>query len=149
MFIFADTVGERTLAMFWTRNATRRFTRQLAMLLEADVPLHIAVELIEHQQKSKRWSRMLNEINSRICEGSSLSRALSCFPRVFSHAYIYTIQWAEHQGRLRDLLIALHFLTDDFPPPVFNSLGMTDESDENLDAFARAVRNEPNWSRRE
>jgi type II secretory pathway component PulF len=99
-----------------SEKATREFTRKLAMLLKSDVPLHTGVELIGWQQTNKRWARALQQVSSNLRAGEPLSQALLCRGLAFKPGYIQTLAWAEHKGRLKDLLIALHLLAGDYAP---------------------------------
>jgi type II secretory pathway component PulF len=102
--------------MIWTQRATRKFSRQLAMLLESDVPLHEAIEIIGFQQRSRRWSRTSHEIAKSLEEGQKLSWAMHWHRWAFRPGYIEVVEWAEHRGRLKDLLIALRLLAEDYTP---------------------------------
>ncbi len=126
--------------MFWTRKAVRTFSRQLAMLLEEDVPLQVAVHLIACQHRSKRWSRMLNQISKELDCGRSLSNALSPYRAIFSRGYVEVIAWAEGKGGVRHLVTALRLLADDTAPRTSHAPATAGREDEDLDRFARALR---------
>src|SRR5687767_13256276 len=102
--------------MFGKDKPIREFTRQLVMLLESDVPLHTAIELIGYQQTSKRRARAMQEIVRALGRGEPLSQALKYWGRGFSPGYILTIEWAEKKGRMKDMLIALRLLAGDDTP---------------------------------
>lgn len=108
--------------MFFNQKAVRRFTRQLTMLLEEEVPMLQALELLSLQQRSKRWRNRVLGIRAAIRRGDTITAAFSRH-KVFSKDYQATLVWAERTGSGDDLLIALRLLSDDttsrFPRPTF------------------------------
>ena len=123
------------------RRAVRRFSRQLAMLLEAGVRLDIALKLIRSNTRSRRWARKLDEVQQGIREGHTFAKSLGWFgPRDFESGYLEVIEWAEESGDPQNLILALRFLSDDFTPRSSPQSEPGSESQEDLDLFSRALR---------
>jgi type II secretory pathway component PulF len=103
--------------MFFRQWAIRRFTRQLAMLVEEGLTFPDALELIRLQHRSRRWSQMLLHVKAQLGEGTPLSRALAR-TRFFPDSYSDSIRWAEEEGTFDAMLAALRLLADDTAPRV-------------------------------
>ncbi|MCX7913036.1 MAG: type II secretion system F family protein [Thermodesulfovibrionales bacterium] len=78
------------------------FTRQLSILLIAEVPLRDAIQSISYENKSY-YRDILVCIKDRISEGASLYRALQDFKNIFPDYYISMIQAGEQVGNLPDV----------------------------------------------
>jgi type IV pilus assembly protein PilC len=86
------------------------FTRQLATLLRAGVPLLRAFDIVARGSANPRLTRLLQGIRSDIETGTSLSAALRRHPQHFSTLYCNSVQAGESGGVLETLLerLALH-----------------------------------------
>lgn len=87
------------------------FTRQLAVLLRAGIPLVEALNALaeQHEQQSRRRradaiQRVLADLRRQVNEGSSLADALGNHPRVFEELYINMIRSGETAGNLEEVL---------------------------------------------
>jgi general secretion pathway protein F len=82
-------------------------TRQLATLIEAELPLVQSLEGVIEQTESKTVKHILMVVKNKVAEGYSLSQALEEHPRVFSQLYCASIAAAEASGDLSKVLVSL------------------------------------------
>jgi len=82
------------------RSALTVFTRQLATLIEAGMPLLRGLRILREQEESPGFRRILDEIAERIEGGGSLSEALASHPKVFDRLYINMVKAGELSGAL-------------------------------------------------
>ncbi len=80
------------------------FTRQLATLVKAGLPLESALQATSQQTDNARTERVALGIRSRILEGHTLADALSDFPQVFPEIYRATVAAGEQSGHLDGVL---------------------------------------------
>lgn len=80
------------------------FTRQLATLINADVPIVRSLKILEGQMKPGLLKNNLGTIVEDIEEGSSLSDAMSKHKKAFSKIYVNTIKAGEIGGMLDQIL---------------------------------------------
>lgn len=83
------------------------FSRQLATLLEAEVPMVTSLQTVGSQAESALFREKIYEIASDVGGGSSLSVALSKHPAVFSDFYVNMIRAGEASGKMDDIMIYL------------------------------------------
>jgi type IV pilus assembly protein PilC len=76
------------------------FTRQLATLIEAGMPLLRGLRILHEQEESRTLKRALEGIISQIESGESLSQALAQQPRIFNRLYINMVKAGEIGGAL-------------------------------------------------
>ncbi len=76
------------------------FTRQLATLLGAGIPLINALASLIEQSTSPALKRVLAQIRDSINEGSTLTNSLAKHPRLFSNIYINMVRSGEASGSL-------------------------------------------------
>lgn len=88
------------------------FTRQLADLCDAGVPLTESLRTLSSLESSKRFSEILDQIFTKILQGQSFSEALGGFPDVFSRIYINMVKVGESTGRLAEVLNGLASLRE-------------------------------------
>src|SRR5579864_6296491 len=80
------------------------FTRQLADLLESNVPLLRALEFTQEQTTQQTMARVIQAILEQVKGGKSLSGALEQFPRVFPPLYVNLVRAGEVGGLLSQTL---------------------------------------------
>jgi type IV pilus assembly protein PilC len=80
------------------------FTRQLATMLKAGVPLLQSFEIIARGHKNPRFARLMMEIKGRIEAGSSLSQAFREHPAQFNALYCNLVNAGETAGMLDGIL---------------------------------------------
>jgi type IV pilus assembly protein PilC len=76
------------------------FTRQMATLLEAGLPITRGLRLLEEQETNVHLRRVIEELTLAIEGGETLSEALSHHPKVFNRLFINMIKAGEIDGVL-------------------------------------------------
>jgi type II secretory pathway component PulF len=79
------------------------FTKQLAILLKAGVPLLQALELLTDYFEGQ-FQAMLTIIKDDVKEGRSLNEALSKYPKAFDSIYVQLVRAGEASGKLETIL---------------------------------------------
>lgn len=85
------------------------FTRQLATLIEADMPLAEGLRTLAKQVDKPALKKIIASISDAVEGGSSLSAALGEYPKLFSPFYLKLIRSGELSGKLHD---SLSYLAD-------------------------------------
>ena len=80
------------------------FTRQLATMLKAGVPLLQSFEIIGRGHSNPRFSRLMMDIKSKIETGSSMSQAFREHPKYFDALYCNLVAAGETSGMLDAIL---------------------------------------------
>ncbi len=80
------------------------FTRQLATMLKAGVPLLQAFEIVARGHKNPRFARLMMDIKGRVESGSSLSQAFREHPGQFDALYCNLVNAGETAGMLDGIL---------------------------------------------
>lgn len=76
------------------------FTRQLATLVGAGLPLTQCFETVLGQTQNKRLQSIIQEIMAAVEGGKSLSAAFSAHPKVFSNVFVSLVAAGETSGTL-------------------------------------------------
>lgn len=79
------------------------FTRQLATMINAGLPLTDALSILEVQSKPA-LSKVVGEISREIESGGSLSSALGKYPQIFDKVYVALVKAGEAAGVLDRVL---------------------------------------------
>ena len=93
--LFGGKVKEKDLAIF---------TRQLGAMISAGIGIADALEIISEQTPNKTLSAALFQIRDDVLSGTSLSKAMEKFPKVFPNFLINLIASAEESGNLDVIL---------------------------------------------
>lgn len=80
------------------------FTRQLATLIGAGLPLSQSLHTVEEQTQNKQLQSIVQDISASVEGGKSLSNAFSKHPKVFNEVFIALIEAGELSGTLDDSL---------------------------------------------
>src|SRR6478736_5495061 len=80
------------------------FTRQLATMLRAGVPLLQAFDIIARGHSNARFSRLMMDIKNKVETGASLSQAFRQYPKHFDALYCNLVQAGETAGMLDAIL---------------------------------------------
>ena len=80
------------------------FTRQLATLVRAALPLEEALLAVSQQTERDRVRSILLGVRARVMEGHTLAVGLADFPRVFPEIYRATVAAGEQSGHLDTVL---------------------------------------------
>ena len=83
------------------------FTKQLAVLIQAKVPLVQSLRVMTKQVNNPKFSRVINEVADDVDAGVIFSRALSKHSKVFSNFFIQMVRSGEISGRLEETLTYL------------------------------------------
>jgi len=98
-------VPARAVSWPWRRGRVKParlaiFTRQLATLIEAGMPLLRSLRLLQEQEENRVLKRITGELAQSIENGSSFSEAVSAHPRVFNRLYGSLVKAGEIGGAL-------------------------------------------------
>jgi len=80
------------------------FSRQLSVLIDAELPLIQSLGLLAEQQKNKYFSRVITEVKEDVEAGSALHQALRKHPKVFDDLYCNLVASGEQSGSLDTML---------------------------------------------
>lgn len=80
------------------------FSRQLAVLFEAQVPLLDALHTLAEQTPNPKFKDTLNGIAEEVDAGTPFSQALEKYPKLFSKFYVSVVRAGEASGRLNEVL---------------------------------------------
>ncbi len=80
------------------------FTRQLATLVRAGLPLEEALHAVSQQTEKPRVSSILMGVRSRLMEGHPLAVGMADFPQAFPEMYRATVAAGEQSGHLDTVL---------------------------------------------
>jgi general secretion pathway protein F len=80
------------------------FTRQLATLLRAGIPLAEALGALFEQTEGVKFKAIVGEVRTAVNEGSSLADALGKHPTVFDSLYVSMVRAGEMAGNLDEVL---------------------------------------------
>ncbi len=76
------------------------FTRQLATLVEAGMPLLRGLRILQEQAESRPLRRVIDQLSITIENGGSFAEALALHPKVFNRLYEYMVKAGEISGAL-------------------------------------------------
>ncbi len=80
------------------------FTRQLATMMKAGVPLLQTFDIIGRGHENPRFSRLLFDIKAKIESGSSMAQAFKAYPLYFNDLYCNLVAAGEAAGILDNVL---------------------------------------------
>jgi type IV pilus assembly protein PilC len=83
------------------------FTRQLATMIGAGIPLLECLEILEEQAESTGFKRSVRGVIEEIRGGSDLSASLSLYPKIFTPIYCSMVRAGEASGQLNEILLRL------------------------------------------
>ncbi len=83
------------------------FTRQLATLIDAGLPLLRGLQIIVRQEKNPLLKRTTQQIADSIESGGTFAEALSSHPRIFNKLYVNMVRAGEIGGVLDTVLMRL------------------------------------------
>jgi len=83
------------------------FTRQLATLLKAGIPLAEALGALADQAENPKLKMVLVEVRTKVNEGTSLADTLGAYPRLFPDLYANMVRSGEAAGNLDQVLARL------------------------------------------
>jgi len=80
------------------------FSRQLATMVDAGIPLVGALDILSEQMDNKTLSEIITKMRNDVETGSSLSEALSKHKTVFSALFVNMVKAGESSGMLDEIL---------------------------------------------
>jgi general secretion pathway protein F len=102
-FSFARRVSASDLSLF---------TRQLATLVKAGLPLEEALLAVSQQTEKPRVQSIVLGVRARVMEGHTLADGFTEFPKVFPEIYRATVSAGEQAGHLDNVLERLADYTE-------------------------------------
>ena len=84
-----------------------QFTRQLATLVNAGLPLMRGIDVLKRQTRDPQMLEALNGISDGIAAGGTFSEALTAYPKIFDHLYVNMVKAGEAGGVLEVVLARL------------------------------------------
>lgn len=88
------------------------FTRQLATMINAGVPIVRALATLQAQTENKFFKESIGQITKQVESGTALSEALSEHPKIFSTIYVNMVRAGEEGGILDQALLRLALQTE-------------------------------------
>ncbi len=107
--IFAN-LSEKISSFTGNRSSKKQigiFSRQLATLLMAGMPLLRAITDILEQTDNKHFKHVIADIKEKVEGGASLSNSLTRHKRIFSSMYINMVRVGENLGSLDHVILRL------------------------------------------
>lgn len=80
------------------------FTRQLATMMKAGLPLMQAFEIVARSHSNPSMTEMLMQVRSDVEQGSALGKSFSKYPKYFDRFYCNLVSAGESGGVLESLL---------------------------------------------
>jgi len=94
--------------LFWRRTIARErlavFTRQMATLLNAGLPLLRGLEVLARQERRSRFAEILIAVADHVRSGGDFSGGLAHHPEVFNRLYVNVVKAGEASGNLVGVL---------------------------------------------
>ncbi len=87
-----------------TSDDLKLFTRQLAVMIDAGLPLVQALEILATQNTNVHFAKLLNQVKQTVEQGSTFSEALRKHPKVFDELYVNLVAAGEVGGILDTIL---------------------------------------------
>lgn len=114
----AAVVSTKTSPSLFAKKITRRdiveFASQLAVMVDAGVPISSALEGLVGQTDIPAMKTMLTALQESVQAGEDLSSALSKYPKHFDKAFVNLVKASEASGQLGPMLerIAVQYRTE-------------------------------------
>jgi type IV pilus assembly protein PilC len=83
------------------------FTRQLATMIDAGLPLVQSLDILATQQENQNFRGVLTTIKEDVEAGSTFAAALGRHPKIFSDLYVNLVVAGEEGGILDNILLRL------------------------------------------
>ncbi len=80
------------------------FTRQLATMIDAGLPLVQSLNALEEQTESPTFKPVLRQATEQVEQGHAFSEALAEHPKVFNRLYVSMVEAGETGGLLAEIL---------------------------------------------
>ncbi len=83
------------------------FSKQLASLIKAGVPILRALEVVSQQTRQAYFRGVIESVHASVRGGMSLSESFTEYPRIFSPLYVSLIKAGEESGQLKEALTSI------------------------------------------
>lgn len=83
------------------------FSRQLATLINAKVPIVMSLKILQTQVTSRKLQKIIGEIAAKVEAGDALSGAITGYPKLFNDMYVNLVHSGELSGGLDESLTYL------------------------------------------
>lgn len=80
------------------------FTRQLATMIDAGLPLVQCLDILANQSENKSFKKILSSVKNSVEQGATFSDALRKHPKVFDELFVNLVQAGEVGGILDTIL---------------------------------------------
>lgn len=80
------------------------FSRQLATLINAGVPLVQGINIMQRQTEHKGFQEVLKKVKTDLETGTNFSEAIAKYPKVFDRLYVNLVRAGETSGQLDAIL---------------------------------------------
>lgn len=80
------------------------FTRQLATMIDAGIPIVQSLSALAEQTTNKNFKPVLNQLTTIVETGEQLSTSLAKFPTVFDRLFVNMVRAGESGGALAEIL---------------------------------------------
>ncbi|MBI1806231.1 MAG: type II secretion system F family protein [Ignavibacteria bacterium] len=87
-----------------TEREKAEFCMQLAVMLQARISLHRALQVLARQATNPRMKEVIDTLGKEIQKGNSLSKGLALQPEIFDNLFIVTAEVGQESGRLAEVL---------------------------------------------
>lgn len=95
---FLEIISQKDLVLF---------SRQLAIMFKSNVPVVETFRTLAKQTRNSNFREKILRLAEEVEGGTSLSKALSLYPKLFSTFYVSMIKSGEASGRLSDIFLYL------------------------------------------
>lgn len=104
-----QTSGRRTFKFAQVFNHVPKkelviFSRQLATMSGSNVPIVKSLRILTRQTAQPAFKSIVSRVADDVDSGAKLSVAMSKFPKVFDHFFVYIVRAGESTGRLDEVL---------------------------------------------
>lgn len=83
------------------------FTRQLAAMLDAGIPINTSLNVIANQKEGKTMVQIAKRLRQNLEEGMDLAQAMGNESKVFDRSYIAMVEVGESSGKIAEMLSRL------------------------------------------
>ncbi len=83
------------------------FTRQLATMIDAGLPLVQSLDILAQQQENKTFQEVIGTVKEDVESGSTFAAALARHPKIFTELYVNLVVAGEEGGILDNILLRL------------------------------------------
>ena len=99
-----SALGQITIGSGVSSKDLQIFTRQLATMIDAGLPLVQCLDILAAQTPNKIFARTLSQVKSAVEQGATFSDALKRHPKVFDELYVNLVAAGEVGGILDTIL---------------------------------------------